>query len=305
MLKSVPSSVANTSTDLTKTEHQQPAQVYYPNSSRRTQQKLLKSSNPKLLKNERTTGQRREDIELFNYFALLQLIDLKLKTVKATEVNHTNLDSTSDLGAISNNSANSDLTLLRYPLAQSPNDVALKSRSKQTDLETKARSLIQICLNMLKSVPSSVANTSTDLTKTEHQQPAQVYYPNSSRRTQQKLLKSSNPKLLKNERTTGQRREDIELFNYFALLQLIDLKLKTVANTSTDLTKTEHQQPAQVYYPNSSRRTQQKLLKSSNPKLLKNERTTGQRREDIELFNYFALLQLIDLKLKTGINRKL
>ncbi|KZV25462.1 hypothetical protein F511_16566 [Dorcoceras hygrometricum] len=72
--------------------------------------------------------------------------------IKATmEVNHSNLDATSYLGAISNLSANSDLTLLRYPRAPSPNDVALESLSKQTYLATNARSLIQIWSN-LKSI---------------------------------------------------------------------------------------------------------------------------------------------------------
>ncbi|KZV31936.1 hypothetical protein F511_13375 [Dorcoceras hygrometricum] len=46
-------------------------------------------------------------------------------SVKATvKVNHSNLDATSDLGAISNLSANPDLTLLRYSRTQSPNEVA-------------------------------------------------------------------------------------------------------------------------------------------------------------------------------------
>ncbi|KZV33597.1 hypothetical protein F511_30840 [Dorcoceras hygrometricum] len=54
--------------------------------------------------------------ELCNYFALPQLIDSSLQT---------------DLGTTSNLSANSDLTLLCYPRAPSPNNVALKSRSKQ------------------------------------------------------------------------------------------------------------------------------------------------------------------------------
>ncbi|KZV40554.1 protein FLUORESCENT IN BLUE LIGHT, chloroplastic [Dorcoceras hygrometricum] len=58
------------------------------------------------------------------------------------------MDATSDLGAISNLSASSDLTLLRYSRPPSPNDVVLDSRSKQIDLTTKALSLIQIWSNL-------------------------------------------------------------------------------------------------------------------------------------------------------------
>ncbi|KZV18092.1 hypothetical protein F511_38806 [Dorcoceras hygrometricum] len=93
---------------------------------------------------EEPLDNNREDARTCNYFAFLQLVDLRLQvsieSPKEGEPSATNLapnggvnqrQSTeksvrmNNLGAISNLSANSYLALLRYPHAQTPNDVAL------------------------------------------------------------------------------------------------------------------------------------------------------------------------------------
>ncbi|KZV30917.1 hypothetical protein F511_31348 [Dorcoceras hygrometricum] len=51
----------------------------------------------------------------------------------------------------------------------------------------------------------SISSTSTDLTKTRAQQPAQVYCPNNFTTNSTEATTSSNPKLLKNRRTTVQQ----------------------------------------------------------------------------------------------------
>ncbi|KZV14172.1 hypothetical protein F511_14619 [Dorcoceras hygrometricum] len=80
----------------------------------------------------------------------------------------------------------------------------------------------------IKAAKSSSIRTSTKLLITrqitQNTAPTSwsISFATSSSRTQQKIPTRSNPKLLKNERTTGHNREDIELCNYFALPQLID-----------------------------------------------------------------------------------